>query len=769
MFCVWCNTPGKNDETEIAHQIRMILRVMAARMDNRYDYSTEVVTNGFNENGTINGSSSGGTEPVDPNPGETTETVDITLKVGETKSIPYKTADYPVWGKYKIDTTAAGYDNTIANVTVSYEAKDKTPVKAESITSGESYYIMDDTGKVFLTTESGKVTATTDVNKATKWKITAITDSYNNITGYKIQAQVTGTYANYYLTGEFGSGLSLTKDFVVATVSRSSNWFCSTNTEGIYKGLYYQLESTAIGEAYGRLQYVLYDNTSSKWSVGWDSSNVVFYETTADQTNISFEGIKTGTTKVKVGDVTYNITVTQQKVVPVELEIGQTSDVFVGAEGATITKVSNSKIATAKLEPFRQDGGTTRTLGSLITPTSTRNDITSYEGVITNNGHYMVLSMVNGKATISDTTDINEATLFTIKRNGNSASGAHSNHYGYAISTVVSGTTYYVARSSNVLIAQANAFTWYPGGDPDFSVAETTGSGRNQKTTYYILAYDNGWTIDSNGGWNKAGKAYRVKETTVEGKDVTNITFTGVKVGTTTYVIDDVTYVVTVKAKEVPVTLEVGDSVTFDVGSDKISTADPINEAIATAKVSKDGILTLTGVARGGPTYCTVGDTRYVITVVEKSTAAGSDLYVDLWVTNHGVVPDDTDLTVKEGERDSNNACRVTITYKAQKFNSVDGQLLSKCLPQTGKDVSGKNTATAVYWKTRYLPASVRQTIDGWTNKSGFGTDVLSGKAGGKDIERIRYYAGTWSYLLSTVRSGLPLQQRLSIRRTRQQ
>lgn len=431
--------------------------------------------------------------------------------------------------------------------------------------------------------------------------------------------------------------------------------------------------------------------------------------------------------------------------VEVELKVGDTSQVYEGAAGATITTAGNDNIATAKLEPFRQDGGTTRTLGSLITPTSTRNDITSYEGVITNNGHYMVLSMVNGKATISDTTDINEATLFTIKRNGNSASGAHSNHYGYAISTVVSGTTYYVARSSNVLIAQANAFTWYPGGDPDFSVAETTGSGRNQKTTYYILAYDNGWTIDSNGGWNKAGKAYRVKETTVEGKDVTNITFTGVKPGNTTYVIGGVTYHITVEAKTVNVTLEVGDSTTFNVGSSKISKFPDSNIAKA---AWNDGVLTLAGMTVGN-TECIVGDTKYVITVVAKgSTTGDSPLYVDLWVTNHGVLPDTSAnyTVVNGGESTDTGARRVTLQYEANKFASSKGLSVSEFLPSTGSDTAD-STRVAAYWKTRYLPQSTRQTTAGWTNKSGYGTDVLSGKAGGLDIERVRYYGGTWAYL----------------------
>lgn len=56
MFCIWCNTPGKNDETEIAQQIRMILRVIGARMQNSdiYSASDVLVEGGFKADGTIN-------------------------------------------------------------------------------------------------------------------------------------------------------------------------------------------------------------------------------------------------------------------------------------------------------------------------------------------------------------------------------------------------------------------------------------------------------------------------------------------------------------------------------------------------------------------------------------------------------------------------------------------------------------------------------------------------------------------------------------------
>lgn len=490
MFCVWCDQPGYRTETQVAQEIRMILRVMAARMKGTYDYSTDLVEGGFNANGTINGGSGGGTGPVDPNPGGTTETVDITLKVGET------------------------------------------------------------------------------------------------------------------------------------------------------------------------------------------------------------------------------------------------SQVYEGAAGATITTAGSNKVATANLVPFKQDGDTTRTLDSLIIPAGTSGDGVTYKGVIATQAqdHFMVLSVENGKATLSDTTDVNAATIFEIKRYGNTKAGSYyDKQYGYSISA----NGYYLYGSST-LYPDLTAFTWYIGSSADYSVYARSGR-------FIILAYDNGWTTSQN--WSKAGKAYRVRETTVEGKNVTNITFTGVKAGTTTYVIDDVTYVVTVKAKEVPVTLEVGDKVTFDVGNDKISESP--NTDIAKAELDGKGTLTLTGVTVGGPTYCTVGDTRYVITVVKKSTETGTNLYVDFWVTNYGFMPDG-DVTIVNGGTGSGNR-RVTAEYAASVFARSEGQLLSDILPRTGSDVVNKNPGR--YWKTRYLPEETRQKAEGWTNKSGYGTDVESGTLGGVDIERIRYYAGKWSYL----------------------
>lgn len=66
MFCIWCDEPGQGTETEVAQQIRMILRVIGARMQNSNEYKTTdvLVEGGFKADGTINTSGSVSTPPT---------------------------------------------------------------------------------------------------------------------------------------------------------------------------------------------------------------------------------------------------------------------------------------------------------------------------------------------------------------------------------------------------------------------------------------------------------------------------------------------------------------------------------------------------------------------------------------------------------------------------------------------------------------------------------------------------------------------------------
>lgn len=67
MFCIWCDAPAIRTEQEIAGNIRLLLRKMAARMQDKSidTINTGIVTGGFNEDGSLN------TTPVQPEPGIT--------------------------------------------------------------------------------------------------------------------------------------------------------------------------------------------------------------------------------------------------------------------------------------------------------------------------------------------------------------------------------------------------------------------------------------------------------------------------------------------------------------------------------------------------------------------------------------------------------------------------------------------------------------------------------------------------------------------------
>lgn len=69
MFCIWCDAPGSATETEVAAAARITLRKMAAAMQGTTTYSEEVVSGGFNEDGSVNAAETLTTVPADGNSG----------------------------------------------------------------------------------------------------------------------------------------------------------------------------------------------------------------------------------------------------------------------------------------------------------------------------------------------------------------------------------------------------------------------------------------------------------------------------------------------------------------------------------------------------------------------------------------------------------------------------------------------------------------------------------------------------------------------------
>lgn len=152
--------------------------------------------------------------------------------------------------------------------------------------------------------------------------------------------------------------------------------------------------------------------------------------------------------------------------------------------------------------------------------------------------------------------------------------------------------------------------------------------------------------------------------------------------------------------------------------------------------------LTFTG-HNVGTTTVTIAGVEYTINVVPAELGNAEKLYIDFWVTNHRIYP--TNLNVVTTKSNDTNNARTYYEFSAADFYGIDGKALAEVIPGTGNYESITGTE-ALYWKTRYLPVAYRQTEAGWTNKSGYGTDTVTGNNGGVDIERIRYYGNKWEY-----------------------
>lgn len=155
--------------------------------------------------------------------------------------------------------------------------------------------------------------------------------------------------------------------------------------------------------------------------------------------------------------------------------------------------------------------------------------------------------------------------------------------------------------------------------------------------------------------------------------------------------------------------------------------------------------VTIKGIAAGTTTIVIDGKT-YTIKVVDATLENADKLYIDFWVTNHRIEPTGLDYkttSTLDGTTSVANG-RNYATFTAGDFYVEEGKLLSDVIPKTGHaPVEG---VAALYWKVRYLPHDHRQDRSGWTNKSGYGTDTITGVNGGVDIERIRFYGGKWEY-----------------------
>lgn len=190
---------------------------------------------------------------------------------------------------------AVTLDTNIATVKVKYEYQEESTtttveqVDVTKIRGSQEGYIHDGTNYLKLT--GNIISSTTNKNEATKFTVTKSGNNYTIKSG-SYYLTISGEWFNYSLSAS----------------ASSSTWSYNAS-----KG-FYQYKNIYI---YSSNYYLVYG--SDGWTVSTDGGNpgYLYKDVTTpvpgvDKTVITFTGVAAGTTSVKVGDVTYNIVVTDK-------------------------------------------------------------------------------------------------------------------------------------------------------------------------------------------------------------------------------------------------------------------------------------------------------------------------------------------------------------------------------------------------------------------------------------------------------------------------
>lgn len=447
MFCIWCNTPGKNTETQIAQQIRMILRVIGARMQNSeiYSASNELVEGGFKADGTINvptnnttvGNGSGNATTAEndtvrvtgPNlaaltaPEHTGEIAGIKAVEGRIMAydVTPSTADNNKytgeaevrikipegWDSSKVNAFIVENDGTVNDITGKTEDGwyvftaphfSVMGIYEKAATTEGSRTITVVEGKEEVLTVDGKV----DVNKIGNPADTAIAIKTGVNYGTKPGEGTQFTLGNKITTGE---GVISDGNGNYLKVSEAGDTSNTTNiaeatvfnvTSSVHLTTYYTIQVKGKNQYltinnnkleiqdsssswrysdgyYQRIKnyYLKLDNTT--WTVSTGTSGVKGYlykrvesPNLVDITQITFKGLKEGTTTVTIDGVVYTIEVKAAELENVVLPI----NLWITNTGVVPTNWSNGTPAEFT---YNDDGGNRRSIYTLKASHSTVN------------------------------------------------------------------------------------------------------------------------------------------------------------------------------------------------------------------------------------------------------------------------------------------------------------------------------------------------------------------------------------------------------------
>ncbi len=205
MFCIWGDVPDAETETEVAKNIRLILRAMAKRMDGESieGLDTSVVEGGFNEDGTINGAEPHEhafgdwvttTEPTCTEEGVETRTCECGET--ETRTVAALGHDYVAVVTPPTETEQGYTTHTCSRCGDSYVDSYTDPLPP----AGEAKPIPED----FVIREDGRYNIPADLNQKV-----LITDNARDVE-LVFNATKDAPHSNLYFVSEITEGLHLT-------------------------------------------------------------------------------------------------------------------------------------------------------------------------------------------------------------------------------------------------------------------------------------------------------------------------------------------------------------------------------------------------------------------------------------------------------------------------------------------------------------------------------------------------------------------------------
>ena len=367
MFCIWCNTPGLNNETTIAQEIRMILRVIGARMQGNYNYSASgvLVDGGFKADGTINV-----TQPVEPEKpaiklgDDTVGAEGITLTMGGSTILSLSGGATAVWTSSKEEVLKLQAVSAARAAGISANAVEVIPVAAGTATI---------TAK--LDADGTELTVQATVQEPGTVPITVtVGGTYDVVVkGKDLSGTYTADPAGIVAITAAGKQVTGDPTYDPITALKAGEYYASSEKNAAAPSVELTFESAGNGQYYIKNAsgaYVYPDATYSNWNWQWtysskessskqavnvkfngdgsvtvskessstdwwgnttttylvisgstlggssSTSKIYLYEKVQQQagyqTTISFEGLKPGKATVKIGDVTYIIEVVNE-------------------------------------------------------------------------------------------------------------------------------------------------------------------------------------------------------------------------------------------------------------------------------------------------------------------------------------------------------------------------------------------------------------------------------------------------------------------------